>query len=127
MLALSGAGSAVTTSDGSGTYHFTGLSDGFYAVNPSYGNDSFTPRQDSVQVAGQDEVAPTFVGSSAVVGVPTIGVNGPTSGLTGETLLFTATAVDCQADPAGWIWTVSGGQVQGSTQRRMTRGSSSLR
>ncbi|HXO20675.1 MAG TPA: PKD domain-containing protein [Thermoanaerobaculia bacterium] len=45
---------------------------------------------------------------------PSIFVGGPTSGMPGESLTFTADAAVCIPSTTGWSWTTSGGTISGS-------------
>lgn len=51
-VSLSGASTASTTSDSSGNYTFTGLSNGVYAVTPSKSGFAFSPTSQSATVSG---------------------------------------------------------------------------
>lgn len=67
-ITLTGAASLSTTTDGSGTYSFSGLANGTYTITPSRDGYTFSPSNISIIVngadlAGQDFTA-TFVGYS---------------------------------------------------------------
>jgi len=51
-VSLSGVASASTTSDGSGNYTFTGLSEGAYAVTPGKPGFAFSPTSQSATISG---------------------------------------------------------------------------
>jgi hypothetical protein len=116
LLALSGAASAFTASGAPGTYAFAGLADGHYMVTPSFASDTFSPLSAAVQLAGHDAVAPTFVGRPAPPPAAQIFIAGSTSGVAGEALIYTASAIDCAADPAGWSWNAPGVRFAGAEQ-----------
>jgi PKD repeat protein len=44
---------------------------------------------------------------------PVITLTGPSSGLVGDALTFTASAESCTPDPEGWSWSVDGGEISG--------------
>jgi hypothetical protein len=66
-MTLSGSGSGITTTDASGNYTFTGLSNGTYTVTPSKTNYTFTPTNRQVTISGADVTEVNFV-ATAVVG-----------------------------------------------------------
>lgn len=57
---LSGAASAVTTTDGAGAYAFPGLADGSYTVTPWLPGFTFTPASRSVTLSGADAAGQDF-------------------------------------------------------------------
>lgn len=59
-ITLSGAASAVTTTDVSGNYTFTGLSNGSYIVTPSKTGYVFTPPAQPVSISGSTVTAVNF-------------------------------------------------------------------
>jgi inhibitor of cysteine peptidase len=62
-MTLSGTGSATTTTDASGSYSFTGLSNGTYTVTPGKSEYTFTPESREVTVVGVDISGVDFVSS----------------------------------------------------------------
>jgi Domain of unknown function (DUF4082)/Bacterial Ig domain len=93
-LNLSGAAVATLTSDPSGNYSFSGLSDGTYTVTPSKTGFSFNPASQTVTISGAHSLAvnfatsqPTFVVSGTISG----GTSGITVSLTGTTSATVAT------------------------------------
>jgi hypothetical protein len=63
-VTLSGAASAVVTSDSSGGYSFSGLKNGSYTVTPSRAGYSFSPASIAVTLNGTDATSKNFAGSS---------------------------------------------------------------
>ncbi len=59
-VSLSGTSSDSTTSDGSGNYTFTGLSNGAYAVTPGKSGFAFTPTSQSAAVNAANVVGVNF-------------------------------------------------------------------
>jgi len=62
-VSLTGAATATTTADASGSYSFAGLADGSYTVTPSTTDRSFTPTSRAVTVSGADVTGVDFVAS----------------------------------------------------------------
>ncbi len=63
-LALSGTSSATTATSSSGTYTFSGLSDGTYIVTPSESGYTFTPASASVTVTNGSVTGVNFTATS---------------------------------------------------------------
>src|SRR5207248_7082399 len=59
-VTLSGAARAATTADSSGSYSFTGLTNGPYAITPSHTGYMFCPTSLSVTVNGGNVTAMNF-------------------------------------------------------------------
>jgi hypothetical protein len=59
-VSLSGTSSASTTSDGSGNYTFTGLSNGAYALTPGKTGFAFTPTSQSATINGANVTGVNF-------------------------------------------------------------------
>ena len=64
-VALSGAASAGATTNSSGAYSFSGLSDGSYTVTPSRSGYTFTPTSQSVTVSGSNRGGINFTGATS--------------------------------------------------------------
>jgi inhibitor of cysteine peptidase len=86
-MMLSGTGSATTTTDASGSYSFTGLSNGTYTVTPSKSGYTFMPVSREVTVSGADvsgvnitATAVTYSISGTVTGAVQAGVTMMLSG-----------------------------------------------
>lgn len=62
-MSLSGAATAVTTTDANGMYTFSGLGDGSYTVMPFMTGFTFTPPSRAVTVTGADVAGQDFLGS----------------------------------------------------------------
>ena len=71
-MALSGASSATTTTNGSGNYSFIGLSSGSYTVTPSMNGYTFTPTSRNVNISGSNVTGQDFTGTP----VPTYSISG---------------------------------------------------
>ncbi|MCL5024018.1 MAG: carboxypeptidase regulatory-like domain-containing protein [Nitrospirae bacterium] len=94
-VTLSGAASATTSTDGSGNYGFTGLSNGNYTVAPSLSGYTFSPTNRSVTVSGANVTGQNFTatqggggGSYSISGAVTSGG----SGLAGVTMTLSGAA-----------------------------------
>ncbi len=75
-VSLFGAATASTTTDASGNYSFSGLTNGSYTVTPSYTNTSFTPSSRAVTVTGASVTGQNFTSSA----VPTYTLSGTVTG-----------------------------------------------
>jgi|HubBroStandDraft_4_1064222.scaffolds.fasta_scaffold00167_6 hypothetical protein len=71
-VTLTGSSGGSTTTDGSGNYSFTGLTNGAYVVTPSLTGYTFTPASQNVTVNGANVTGINFAGSS----VPTWSISG---------------------------------------------------
>ena len=88
-MTLSGASSATTTSDGSGNYSFTGLSNGTYTVTPSLTGYTFSPTGISVTISGANQTEKNFTATAVIYYniSGTVTYNG--TGLSGVTMTMT--------------------------------------
>jgi len=66
-IALSGTGSASTTTNASGNYSFPNLVNGSYTVTPSKSGHNFSPANRSVTVSGADRTNINFESSTAYI------------------------------------------------------------
>jgi parallel beta-helix repeat protein len=101
-LWLSGSASATsTTTDGSGNYSFTGLSDGSYIVRPTKPGFNFSPARQNVLVKGGNLTGVNFTADSALL--PTIsGTISPANHGNGATVtLGGASSSTTTADASG--------------------------
>jgi len=64
-VTLSGAASGTTTANGSGSYTFTGLANGVYAVTPSNAGYNFSPTTQAVTVSNANVSGVNFTASTA--------------------------------------------------------------
>jgi hypothetical protein len=108
-LTLSGAAAATTTTGGSGTYSFTGLSNGAYAVTPSLAGYTFTPASTAANISGADLTGIDFTSTAATTpagdrtdyssGTLTSGGNysSATSGVSRQYYEYTSTTADTPA------------------------------
>ncbi len=97
-IALSGAATASVTTDASGNYTFSGLSNGSYALTPSHTGYTFNPTSQnatisSASVTGINFTATPQVGTFTISGTitPTAGGSGATVTLTGPAAANTTT------------------------------------
>ncbi len=77
-IALSGAGSATTTTAANGTYAFSGLADGGYTLTPSLTGYTFSPASLSVTLAGADAAGRSF--TATAIPPPTHAISGAVGG-----------------------------------------------
>jgi len=68
-MMLSGTGSATTTTDASGSYSFTGLSNGTYTVTPSKSGYTFMPVSREVTVSGADVSGVNFTATEVTYSI----------------------------------------------------------
>jgi PKD repeat protein len=54
------------------------------------------------------------------VQLPTISIDGPSSGKPSQALSFTASATVCSPNPSGWTWTAAGGTITGGNAKSVT-------
>jgi len=99
-MTLSGAASKTTTTDGSGNYSFTLLSNGTYTVTPNKSGYTFTPLYWQVTISGASKIDKDFFASaihsiSGTVTFSSLGFSGVTMSLSNST---TGTA---QTDSSG--------------------------
>jgi hypothetical protein len=89
-ISLTGTSTGTATTDASGNYSFTGLSNGTYTVTPSKTGYSFTPANQSVTVSGTSVSGKNF----SAVAVPTYSMSGTVSGAisSGVTITLTGTS-----------------------------------
>ena len=117
-VTLSGAASATTTADSSGTYAFTGLPNGAYTVAPSRAGYTFTPSSKSATVNGADITGVNFTDNAAAV-VPTITTQPTNQTVTaGQTATFAVVAGGTA--PLSYQWQKSGVSIAGATAANYT-------
>jgi hypothetical protein len=80
-VALSGPSSATTTASSSGSYSFSGLINGTYAVTPTRAGYTFSPAVQSFQINGQSDSGVNF--SAAVSSGVQLNWHASTSSVTG--------------------------------------------
>jgi len=97
-ITLSGDSADSTTTDSSGNYSFTGLSNGTYTVTPSKSGYTFTPSSRAATISGANQTGVNFTASStatySISGTITLsssGLNGVTVNLSGSGSGSTAT------------------------------------
>ena len=91
-LTLSGAASAATTADSSGSYTFTGLANGTYAIIPSHTGYTFSPTSQSVTVSGANVTAINFTDTPQSATYSISGTISPTAGGSGATVILSGAA-----------------------------------
>ena len=101
-LTLSGAASAATTADSSGSYTFTGLANGTYAIIPSHTGYTFSPTSQSVTVSGANVTAINFTDTPQSATYSISGTISPAAGGSGATLTLSgAASAATTADSSG--------------------------
>lgn len=98
---LSGTSSASTSVDGSGSYMFSGLTNGTYTVTPNSSSFTFAPTSQQITVNGANVTAINFSGTA----IPTFSVSG-NAGAAGATMTLTpsgesGTNATVKADASG--------------------------
>jgi hypothetical protein len=90
-VTLAGAASGTATTDGSGHYAFTGLSNGSYTVTPTLAGYTFSPASLTPTVSGADVTGQDFTATAAP---PTYSISGTVSGavVSGVTVSLTGAA-----------------------------------
>ncbi len=81
-MTLGGAGTGTATTDGSGNYAFSGLSNGTYTVTPSGSGCTFTPSTISVSIAGASSTGNNFTCTYSISGYARTGGGAAISGVT---------------------------------------------
>ncbi len=83
-MTLSGAGSSSTTSDGSGNYSFSGLSNGAYTITPSKASCTFSPTSLNVTISNANSSGNNFTATCS--GGTTYSIAGTVTGASGATM-----------------------------------------
>jgi len=91
-VSLTGNASATTTTDSTGFYRFTGLSNGSYTITPSKAGYTFSPANKAVSISGGDIISQNFSGSTAAIYSISGTVTSGGSGLSGATMTLSGTA-----------------------------------
>jgi hypothetical protein len=91
-LTLSGAASGSTTADSSGTYSFSGLANGTYAVTPSKSAYAFNPAVQTVTVSGASVTAANFTATATAQTYNISGTISPTAGGSGAAVALNGAA-----------------------------------
>jgi len=91
-LTLSGAASAATTADSSGSYTFTGLANGTYAIIPSHTGYTFSPTSQSATVSGANVTAINFTDTPQSATYSISGTISPAAGGSGATVILSGAA-----------------------------------
>ena len=91
-LTLSGAARAATTADSSGSYTFTGLANGTYAIIPSHSGYTFSPTSQSATVSGANVTAINFTDTPQSATYSISGTISPAAGGSGATVILSGAA-----------------------------------
>jgi hypothetical protein len=91
-LTLSGAASQTTASNASGTFTFSGLAKGTYAITPSKSGFTFTPTSQSATIGTANVTGVTFTSKAAATTFSISGTITPTSGGSGATVMLSGAA-----------------------------------
>jgi Bacterial Ig-like domain (group 2)/SdrD B-like domain/Domain of unknown function (DUF5122) beta-propeller len=115
-IALTGASSATTTTDGSGNYSFAGLANGNYAVTPSKAGCTFSPPSLSPTINNADATGQNFTAATTAATLSSISVGpAPATVAAGYVRQFTATGIysdgSSQDVTTSVTWTPSNGAV----------------
>ncbi len=110
-VALSGPTTAIVTTDGSGNYTFSGLSDGSYTVTPALTGYTFTPTNLAATVSGSDVTGENFT-AVATVAPLTYSISGQItfggSGLTGVAVALSGSSAATTTTDVSGNYTFSG-------------------
>src|SRR5208282_3481364 len=90
-VTLSGAANASTTANSSGSYAFTGLANGAYAVTPSNTGYTFAPTSQAVTVNGASVTGVNFTATAGAI-YSISGTISPTAGGSGATVKLSGAA-----------------------------------
>ncbi len=106
-VVLIGAATVSTSTDGSGNYSFSGLSNGVYTVAPSKSGFTFTPASIAVTVSGADVTGRNFTGTAEG---NTYSISGTVSGATasGVTVTLTGSATASTSTDGSGNYSFSG-------------------
>ena len=103
-ISLTGASTATTTANASGSYTFTGLANGSYTVTPSLAGYTFSPASAAVTVNGANVTAPTFTATQQTWSITgTVGAAG-----SGATISLTGTSTATTTANASGNYTFTG-------------------
>jgi hypothetical protein len=92
-VSLHGATSATTTASSSGTFSFSGLSNGTYVITPSHSGYTFDPGTQSVTVSGANVTGVNFTATAQVPQTFSIsGTVSPSTGGSGATVTLSGAA-----------------------------------
>jgi len=105
-VALSGAASAATTADNSGSYTFAGLPNGSYMVTPKHTGYAFTPGNQSTTVNGANVSGVNFTATSQTFSIS--GTISPVAGGSGATVTLSGAASASTAANSSGAYTFAG-------------------
>ena len=91
-VTLSGAASAMTTVNSSGSYTFTGLANGTYAITPSHTGYTFSPTSQAATVSGANVTGINFTDAPQSATYAISGTISPAAGGSGATVTLSGAA-----------------------------------
>jgi len=97
-VTLSGAASALATTDASGNYNFSGLTNGSYVVTPSQSGYSFSPSSASVSISSASKSGVNFTATAIVT---TYSISGKVSGSAAKVTLSGSSSAIATTDTSG--------------------------
>jgi hypothetical protein len=108
-IALSGAASATTTSDGAGNYSFSGLANGTYTVTPSHTGYTFNPISKTATVSGASVAGINFTATAQIGQAYSItGTISPITGGSGSRVTLSGAAVATSTTDSAGNYTFTG-------------------
>jgi len=91
-VTLSGAASAMTTANSSGSYTFTGLANGTYAITPSHTGYTFSPTSQTATVSAANVTGINFTDIQQSATYTISGTISPAAGGNGATVILSGAA-----------------------------------
>ena len=107
-VTLSGAASATTMADSSGSYTFTGLANGTYAVTPSHTGYTFSPTSQAVPISGANATGINFTDTPQSATYAISGTISPAAGGSGAAVTLSGAAGATTVTNASGSYTFSG-------------------
>ncbi|MEQ1629189.1 MAG: carboxypeptidase-like regulatory domain-containing protein [Gallionella sp.] len=106
-VTMTGTSAATTTTDATGNYSFTGLTNGNYTITPTKATFAFSPTSSAVTVSGANVTGKNFVATAAAV---TYSISGAVSGAatSGVTISLSGANTATVFTGAGGTYTLSG-------------------
>jgi len=107
-VTLSGAASATTMADSSGSYTFTGLANGTYAVTPSHTGYTFSPTSQAAPISGANATGINFTDTPQSATYTISGTISPAAGGSGAAVTLSGAAGATTVTNASGSYTFSG-------------------
>ena len=107
-VTLSGAARATTMADSSGSYTFTGLANGTYAVTPSHTGYTFSPTSQAVPISGANATGINFTDTPQSARYAISGTISPAAGGSGAAVTLSGAAGATTLTNASGSYTFSG-------------------